>query len=101
MLLHAPGDAAATKESEAAVDEMKQGGLWSTSLLVDILSDRTSVQSMLHRLQNLFFTLAFLLVYLYRAWQEAALPDFSDQQLALLGISGGTYIGFKIAAKPA
>ena len=32
-------------------------------------------------------------------WQELAMPEFSAEVLALMGLSGGTYVGFKLADK--
>jgi len=47
------------------------------------------------RIQYVVFTLLFAMVFLYTAFLELRIYDFSTQQLILMGISGGGYLGLK------
>lgn len=50
----------------------------------------------LHRLQALFWTFAIGLVFVIAVYRELAMPpDLSPTLLALMGISGAGYVGFK------
>lgn len=74
------------------------GGLRSKSLLQDLLSDYGESTG-LHRLQVVAFTLGFGAVYLWQSFHEGAMPTLSTTALALMGISGSAYVGFKLAGK--
>lgn len=52
-----------------------------------------------HRFQMLGWTLVVGVIFLFEVASERNMPDFSTQLLALMGISAGTYFGFK-AARP-
>ena len=65
--------------------------------ITDLLSDANGVT--FHRFQILVWTIVLGLVFLYTVWTTLAMPQFSDTLLALMGISAGTYIGFKIPEK--
>lgn len=60
----------------------------------DMLSDETGVS--LHRFQMLVWTVVLGLVFLSQVYKALTMPDLSPELLALLGISGGTYLGFKM-----
>jgi hypothetical protein len=50
----------------------------------------------LHRLQALFWTLAIGVVFVISVYRDLAMPaDLSPTLLALMGISGAGYVGFK------
>lgn len=53
----------------------------------------------LHRVQSVLFTVAFGGWVLCTAYFRGSMPVLSAQQLALLGISGGVYVGFKMTAR--
>ena len=53
----------------------------------------------IHRWQILIWTLVFGGIYAYSVYANLVTPNFSDNLLALMGISGATYIGFKIPEK--
>lgn len=59
----------------------------------DWLTDGNRV--MLHRFQMIMWTLVLGFVFVVRVAQDMEMPEFSETLLALLGISGGTYLGFK------
>ena len=50
----------------------------------------------LHRLQTFCWTLALGAVFLISVYRELSMPDFNGTLLALMGISGAGYVGFKI-----
>jgi hypothetical protein len=65
--------------------------------MTDFLSDVNGVT--FHRFQIVVWTITLGLVFIYAVWNNLAMPQFSDTILALMGISAGTYIGFKIPEK--
>jgi hypothetical protein len=73
--------------------------LASENFLKDILSDVDGVS--LHRFQSFVWTLLLGILFLYTVLSQLAFPTFDARTLALLGISGGTYLGFKIPEQPA
>ena len=94
----------ATAEAEleqvkAQVDDAVSGLQKPTSEgpIQDFLSDVNGVT--LHRFQILVWTIVLGIIFIYSVWTSLAMPQFSDTLLALMGISAGTYIGFKIPEK--
>ena len=65
----------------------------SRGFLDDVLSD--SGGPSLHRLQMSIWTVVLALIFIVTAWRSLAMPEFSEGLLALMGISSGTYLGFK------
>lgn len=65
--------------------------------ILDFLTDANGVT--FHRFQMLIWTIVLGLFFLYSVWASLSMPQFSDTLLALMGISAGTYIGFKIPEK--
>lgn len=65
----------------------------SKNLIDDILTDRQG-QSF-HRFQMVVWTIVLGIVFVVSVWQRLSMPAFSATLLGLLGISGGTYVGFK------
>lgn len=63
--------------------------------LTDILTDHESGISF-HRFQMFIWTLVLGILFLYSVWNRLSMPEFSATLLAMLGISSGTYLGFKI-----
>ena len=63
------------------------------SLLEDLVSDATGVS--LHRFQILSWTIILGFIFVTRVWHELEMPVFDNTLLALMGISSGTYLGFK------
>lgn len=66
--------------------------------LLDILRDETGVS--FHRFQMAAWTIVLGFVFVIAVYQHLAMPDFSATLLGLMGISSGTYIGFKIPDPP-
>jgi hypothetical protein len=69
------------------------------NFLKDVLSDATGVT--LHRFQMLVWTVVLGIVFAIQVYSNLAMLDFSPELLALQGISGGTYLGFKVPERPA
>jgi hypothetical protein len=53
----------------------------------------------LYKLQLFLFTLAIAGYVMYRVLLEGAFPELSNETLLLMGISNGTYVGGKVAAR--
>ena len=63
----------------------------------DITSDDAGPA--LHRLQVVAWTIVLGGVFLVEVYRSLAMPEFSGTLLALMAVSGGTYVGFKIPEK--
>ncbi len=66
----------------------------SAGFLRDILSDGDGFS--LHRFQILAWTLALGVIFIATAYNTLRMPEFSATLLGLMGISSGTYLGFKV-----
>jgi hypothetical protein len=69
----------------------------SQGFRLDILSDADGIS--FHRLQIAVWTVVLGIIFCVSVYNVLSMPTFSDALLGLLGISGGTYIGFKIPEK--
>jgi hypothetical protein len=65
----------------------------SENFLIDILSDANGVS--FHRFQMAAWTVILIIIFMVSVWRDLVMPDFSPTLLGLMGISSGTYIGFK------
>ncbi len=70
----------------------------SENFLADILRDDVGVS--LHRFQLALWTLILGIVFIVEVLRSLSIPEFNDTLLALMGISAGTYVGFKIPDPP-
>ncbi|HXO30694.1 MAG TPA: hypothetical protein VOA80_25370 [Thermoanaerobaculia bacterium] len=91
----APRRPAEIEAQLAKLPKLKQ----SKSLWIDILSDENGVS--FHRLQVMIWTLVLSVIFVVSVYQRLDMPDFDNQLLALMGISNGTYLGFKLPEKSA
>ena len=66
----------------------------SKDFLSDLLTDANGIT--LHRFQMLVWTVILILLFLIEVHRTLAMPKFDGTLLALMGISAGTYLGFKI-----
>jgi hypothetical protein len=66
----------------------------SNGFIRDILSDDGGVS--FHRLQIAGWSVVLILIFIVSVYDVLAMPDFDTTLLALMGISGGTYLGFKL-----
>lgn len=69
----------------------------SNDFLHDILVDGNG--NSLHRVQMVIFTLVLGVIFCLQVVNQTAMPTFSQATLGLIGISSGTYVGFKIPGK--
>jgi hypothetical protein len=99
------GIGSGTALGAAAVDITNQsnGGGISTpqesqGFLPDILNDGANGVSF-HRFQMFVWTFVLAILFIYSVWNRLSMPDFNATLLALMGISSGTYLGFKIPEK--
>ncbi len=68
-------------------------------VLHDLLAENNLIS--FHRFQIFVWTLVLGLMFVSNVYNELAMPEFSATLLGLLGISAGTYLGFKLpAAQP-
>jgi hypothetical protein len=70
----------------------------SEGFFQDILRDEDGVS--FHRFQMAVWTVVLGGVFIRTVWQTLSMPDFSATLLGLMGISSGTYVGFKIPDQP-
>ncbi len=65
----------------------------SCGFLVDVLSDANGIS--FHRFQIFAWTIVLGFIFIIEVFENLRMPEFSDTLLTLMGISSGTYIGFK------
>jgi hypothetical protein len=65
----------------------------SRGFVKDVLSDGDGVK--LHRLQVAIWTIVLGLVFVKLVYLDLAMPEFNATLLGLMGLSSGTYLGFK------
>jgi hypothetical protein len=65
------------------------------SLLSDLLLDSSGFS--FHRFQILIWTLVLAVIFLSSVLNDLSMPVFSAPLLGLMGISNGTYLGFKFS----
>jgi hypothetical protein len=65
----------------------------SGGFLRDILSDGSGYS--FHRFQIFAWTIVLGIIFVSSVYNSLAMPDFSPTLLGLMGLSAGTYIGFK------
>lgn len=63
----------------------------------DIMADANGIS--LHRFQIVVWTLVLGIMFIHSIFTNLAMPEFSTNVLALMGISSGTYVGFKFPEK--
>lgn len=66
--------------------------------VTDILSDSDG-NAGLHRFQIVAWTIVLGIIFLVSVTMELSMPVFSPTLLAVMGISAGTYLGFKFPEK--
>jgi hypothetical protein len=69
-------------------------------MLMDVISDDTEGVA-IYRFQMLAWTIALGFVFIFKVAVGRAIPTFDVATLGLLGISSGTYLGFKLRDDPA
>ena len=87
--IHGELATAQTRANAAVTRSASSKGFW-----IDLLDDGSGVS--LHRLQILVWTFVLAGIFIVTVWRTLAMPEFSEGLLALMGISSGTYLGFKM-----
>lgn len=99
------GIGAATALGSALIDDKKstpqpeEPGGTTRGFLDDLLSDPNGVS--LHRFQMFVWTLVLGIIFVGSVYKDLGMPEFSATLLGLMGISSGTYLGFKVPEKSA
>ncbi|HKR62624.1 MAG TPA: hypothetical protein VJZ00_02740 [Thermoanaerobaculia bacterium] len=70
----------------------------SNGFLKDVLSDDSSGIS-IHRFQMFAWTLILGVIFVASVYKDLSMPEFNTTLLGLMGISNGTYLGFKFPEK--
>jgi hypothetical protein len=98
--LIAPADPAAAAAAASVAAQCFAAGRQSmritNGLVTDLLSETSPRDWDPHRAQVLLFSGIFGIYYIFQLNRMLALPSFSADVLTLLGISGATYLGFKV-----
>lgn len=66
----------------------------SEGFVRDLLSDEQGIS--LHRLQLFIWTLVLGVIFIADVYNRLTMPEFSTTLLGLMGLSSGTYLGFKV-----
>lgn len=66
----------------------------SKGFLADLLSDGTGPS--FHRYQMVLFTVILAVIFVVKTANSLTMPEFDPTLLRLMGISSGTYLGFKL-----
>jgi len=69
----------------------------SDGFLRDVMSDQTGIS--IHRFQMFAWTLILGVIFIASVYKNLEMPEFSATLLGLMGISSGTYLGFKVPEK--
>jgi hypothetical protein len=77
----------------ATCDPGCRGRTYVVNLFSDLVVSRDGLA--LHRLQVVVWTMVLGVVFLVGVYREMAMPAFSATLLALIGVSGASYVGFK------
>lgn len=94
------GISSATALGAVAIDASKRANaaaslppMSSQGFIDDILTDKDGIS--LHRFQIMIWTIVLGFIFAISVYNNLGMPEFSGTLLALMGISNGTYIGFK------
>jgi hypothetical protein len=69
----------------------------SQGLLSNVLSDDKGIS--FHRCQMFAWTIVLTFIFINEVYDGLSVPDFDATLLGLMGLSGGTYIGFKLPSQ--
>src|SRR5205823_10196223 len=104
--LISPSDKQALDENEQQQNEVRKrlaSYRWQSAyfgwpiwrgVLYDLLAENNQIS--FHRFQIFVWTLILGIIFVVNVYNELAMPEFSATLLGLLGVSAGTYIGFKL-----
>jgi hypothetical protein len=78
--------------------DSRKSGSTTIGFLDDLLSDANGYS--FHRFQILAWTVVLSILFVRSVWAELAMPKFDPTLLALMGVSAGTFLGFKFPERP-
>ncbi len=83
------------RKVDGKIDEVRSAGADTTSrgFWNDILNDANGMS--LHRFQIVVWSFILGVMFLLTVYRDLAMPQLPETLLALMGISSGTYLGFK------
>jgi len=87
------GDAGTVHTGIASTKNQKPVRKKEQRALMQLLSDNNGVS--LHRFQIFSWTLVLVCIFLFEVFKNLQMPDYSATLLGVMGISSGTYLGFK------
>lgn len=93
-----PVKCAALQEKRDAAQRLLAGRA-TDSFLKDLVKDKRGVS--FHRFQIVVWSIVLGFVFVTEVYQSLAMPEFSATLLSLMGITGGTYLGFKFPEQKA
>jgi hypothetical protein len=96
QLLAARTRLAQTTQQVQALSPLAGTGV-SRGFISDILSDSSGYS--FHRFQIFAWTIVLGIMFMSSVYNRLTMPEFSATLLGLMGISSGTYIGFKFPEK--
>lgn len=73
----------------------------SRGFLADVISDPAGSGVSIQRFQMFVWTLILGIIFVVSVYKDLSMPEFSATLLGLMGISSGTYLGFKFPEKKA
>jgi len=82
------------KDTKSRMSELESTG----SFFNDILSDANGYS--FHRFQIFVWTIVLASLFVRAVLAEIAMPQFNETLLGLMGVSAGTYLGFKFPERP-
>jgi hypothetical protein len=91
-------DRLATVNASVAQLPAATGVLKSQGFFKDILNDGDGIS--FHRFQIAVWTVALGCVFVWGVYRNMSMPEFDASLLTLMGISSGTYVGFKFPEAP-
>jgi hypothetical protein len=87
-------------EVEAALAQLPapQSASATGGFIQDVLNDGDGIS--FHRFQIAIWTIVLGTVFVWAVYRNMSMPEFDASLLTLMGISSGTYVGFKFPEKP-
>ena len=93
-----PAKRTALEEKRDAARRVLKGPT-TEGFLNDLVRDKRGVS--FHRFQIVVWTVVLGFVFVTEVYQSLAMPEYSATLLSLMGITGGTYLGFKFPERKA
>jgi hypothetical protein len=90
-------DSNANADSAVKTAMTADEGAMTHGFLRDVLDDGGGIS--FHRFQMFVWTLVLGIIFISSVYLHLAMPEFSATMLGLMGISSGTYLGFKFPEK--